>query len=114
MPYKSEKIKLPRELDRRVKITEEDKEDMKRLHSENIPIREIARRYEAKCSRRLIQFVLFPERSHASNYPGHWKKYYDKERNTKAIRENRAYKQTLYVKGKIKGKGPASQYPLLK
>jgi hypothetical protein len=102
MPYTSEKIKLPRELDRRVKLTEKDKEDIKHRHKQGEAIRGIARAYEGVCSRRLIQFVLFPERSRTSNYSGHWKKYYVKEKNTKAIREWRNRKQKLYVSGVIK------------
>lgn len=98
MPYISEKIPLPRNLDRRVKITDDDKEQIKWLYKQNTPIREIARQFEHKCSRRLIQFILFPERAHASNYSGHWKKYYNKEKNTKAIRNTRNYKQQLYLK----------------
>ena len=32
MPYKSEKIKLPKELDRRVKLTDEQREEIKDLY----------------------------------------------------------------------------------
>lgn len=32
MPYKSEKIKLPKELDRRVKLTDQQREEIKELY----------------------------------------------------------------------------------
>jgi hypothetical protein len=101
MPYKSEKIAIKNPtLDRRVKLLPSDKEKIKKLHQEGIPIREITRRY--KVSRRLIQFILFPERLAKINYPGHWKKYYKKEKQTIAIRKHRRYKQELFKKGQLK------------
>jgi len=48
--------------DKRRKITEEDKQYMRKLHKAGEPIREIARVFEALCSRRSIQLVLYPER----------------------------------------------------
>ena len=64
MPYffETKKIRLPRTLDRRVKLTDEDKNDIIRLHKKGTPIREIARLFKKKCSRRQIQFILFPQR----------------------------------------------------
>lgn len=55
--------RVGKENDGRVKLTIEDKEDIQSLyHVKKLPIREIARIYEKVCSRRMIQFVLFPER----------------------------------------------------
>jgi len=106
MPFKSREIKLPREYDRRVKLSEEDKKNIVELYNKGLAIREIARTYEHICTRRMIQFVIFPER--ALVVKEHYKenrldgRYYKKERHTKAIREHRKYKQNLFLKGKIK------------
>ena len=103
MPYKSEQIKIAgSKYDRRIKLTEQDREDIKNLTG--MSIRGIARMYGV--NKRLIQFILFPER-HKKNLldrknRGGSMQYYDKERNKKAIRETRNYKHELYVDGKIK------------
>lgn len=106
MPYTSEKIKLPRTLDRRVKLTEEDKENITTRYNNGEGIRAIARAYESLCSRRMIQFVLFPERLQKMTTKhiqekSHLK-YYDREKNTVSVRNTRNYKQGLYIKKKIK------------
>jgi len=66
MPYKFEtkgkRIKLPREADRRVKLTDAERADIRERYKAGEGVRSIARAYEGQCSRRMIQFVLFPER----------------------------------------------------
>ena len=102
MPYKfqTDKIRLPRTLDRRVKITDKHKEQIKDWYfNEHAPIREIARRMEKICSRKSIQYVLFPERQR-KNYAlrvkrGGSKRYYKKEKHTVVIRTHRQYKQRV-------------------
>lgn len=100
MPYISEKIKLPRNLDRRVKITEEDKEVIKELFTQRVAIRQIARMFP-HISRRSIQFIIYPERLKAlQSYQietKHHLKYYDTQKNTVYMRRHRQYKQKLYV-----------------
>lgn len=110
MPYKSEKIKLPRELDRRVKLTEEDKEIIRKLYKEERKgVREIARMYEHKCSRRLIQFVIFPERAEVAKrrMKEHWREYsvVHKKKRKEAQKSLRRRKHELYKKGKLKWYG---------
>lgn len=103
MPYSWEKkgIKLGKD-DRRRKLSNEDKEQIRYLYKEGKGIREIAREYEGKCSRRLIQFVIFPERLEAlqkrHKEQKHWKKYYDKKKQTKAVRNWRVYKNKIIKK----------------
>jgi len=65
MPYwfERKKIKLPAGEDRRVKVSEEEKERIKDLYKAGWSIRKIAREYAGKCSRRLIQFILYPDRA---------------------------------------------------
>jgi len=106
MPYLSSKIPLPRNLDRRVKITDEDKERMRYLHKSNMPIREIARQFEGVCSRRTIQFVIFPERLEVAkkqfaerSKDGRYK--HSKEKWNAIMREHKAYKHKLHLENKI-------------
>lgn len=63
MPYKTEKkgILLPRDKDRRVKLTDEDRIDIKKRYELGESIRSIARAYEHKCSRRTVQYTIRPE-----------------------------------------------------
>jgi hypothetical protein len=107
MPYKSEKkgLLIPKELDRRCKLTEEDKENIREMYYNGCFIREIARHYEGICSRRLIQFVLFPER--AEKVKQQYKErggsvlYYDRKRHNKAMREHRRHKYNLLLQNKL-------------
>ncbi len=103
---KIDKLKLGRTYDRRVKLTEADKERMKSLYAGGMGVRAIAREYEHKCSRRMVQFVIFPERLKQvqAQYKERRKdgRYYNKENHTKAIRKVRALKVDLYEKGLIK------------
>lgn|SRR3990167_7207487 len=106
MPYISEKIKLNKKigLDRRIKLTEAERQEIRELYTEKTPIRAIARAFP-QVTRRTIQFVLFPNRLKTVNYPKHWKKYYNTVKNTQAIKNTRRYKQKLYLDGKIKKLG---------
>lgn len=102
MPYTSEKIKIEgTKFDRRVKLTQKDRDKIRMLRVEGWGIRAIARAYPW-VSRRLIQFVLFPERLATVNYAGHWKKYKPTKKHwAKTMREHRRYKQSLYTHGVI-------------
>ena len=106
-PYEqAQKIPLVGLQDRRRKLTDDDREDIKARHKKGEAIHAIARAYKGICSKRLIQFVIYPERlkqlqeKHAKEQ--HWKKYYNKERNTKSIKNWRRYKYTLYKEKLIK------------
>lgn len=103
MPYKSEKVRIvSTEYDRRRKLSDQDKEDIKELVG--MAIRGIARMYGV--DKRLIQFILYPER-YAKNLAdrrarGGSMQYYDKEKHTESMRKHRHYKQQLFLEGKIK------------
>lgn len=107
MPYAwtNKKIKLGVYDRRKSLLTEDDREYIKQLHKQGIPVREIARRYEGKCSRRLIQFIIYPERlkqlQDRNKENEHWKKYHDREKMTKAVRKWRNYKQKLIKDKKL-------------
>lgn len=86
--------------DRRRRLTEEDREDIKRDHAAGDSIHAIARCYGV--SRRLVQFILYPER-HEENKArrrarGGSRAYYDREKNTGYMRRCRAHKKELYDK----------------
>lgn len=104
MPYKFEtqKEKIPRELDKRVKLTYEQKMEIINLYGIKSQ-RQLAKEYNV--SRRLIQFIGDPEK-HQKNLlrreeRGGSKQYYNKEKNTKTMREHRQRKQELKQKGEL-------------
>jgi len=97
MPYKFEtkKTRLPKEFDRRRKLTDKDKVEILKLYKDGLFVREIARRFEHKVCRRTIQFILFPEKRLKMMKNRDWRDYYDKEVWTKTMREHRRYKQKI-------------------
>lgn len=105
MPYKSEKIKLSKSQDRRIKLTDEQREEIRQKYSTGLySQRALAREY--KVSRRLISFVLDDEKYKKCKEQlkerradGRYKP--DKEEWAKTIREHRHYKQGLYLSGKL-------------
>ena len=104
MPYKYEtqKEKIPRELDKRVKLTPEQRQEIKEQYTYKSQ-RQLAKEYQV--SRRLIQFIGDPEK-HQRNLlrreeRGGSKKYYNKEKNTNYMKEHRRRKQELKLKGEL-------------
>lgn len=89
-------------LDRRRKLTDEEREHIKDLHKKGESIHEIARIYQNKCSRRLIQFIIHPERlktlqkRNAKNQ--HWKTYYNRKKLSEASKNWRHYKINIFKK----------------
>lgn len=105
MPYVSEKIPLPPQYDRRRKLTEDDKFEIVRLRKEhNLSQRTLARMFGV--SRKLIIFIIDPERHERAKAQFKERRkdgrYYDREKNTIAVRNTRQYKHKLYLDGKIK------------
>ena len=104
MPYKSEKMRVVgTKYDRRVKLTDDQKREIVELYAEGtIGCLALAKRYGV--SKRLIQFILHPDRMEANRQ--RLKEYKDEHRPTKeelarTMREHRRYKQELYLKGEI-------------
>ncbi|MBD3249928.1 hypothetical protein GF336_07820 [Candidatus Woesearchaeota archaeon] len=101
MPYKFEtdKIKLPKGKDRRVKLTEEERVKIKKLYGK-ISQRKLARAFHV--SRRLIQFIGDPDKYKQDLQRraerGGSAIYYDREKHTKAMRKHRRYKQKIMNK----------------
>ena len=97
--FEKHHIHLPRNSDRRVRLSGVDRNDIRTRHKNGDTIRAIARAYAGACSRRLIQFVIFPEREEKVRMQykkrGQAKKTYERVRGAKwasIMREHRAYK----------------------
>ena len=107
MPYKSEKIKLPPEYDRRRKLTEEQRQEIIKLYSTgNYSLRQLGREYNV--DKGTINLIVNPEMKlrYQKYNQENWRKHQvnGEERNA-IIREHRAYKHKLYKEGKLtKGK----------
>jgi predicted DNA-binding protein YlxM (UPF0122 family) len=92
MPYwfETKKKKLPRNKDLRRKLSDKQKDRIRLLYIEGVPIREIARRYK-QVSRRMIQFIVFPERD-----KGHkGKSFYNREKHRIAMKKHRDHKKEV-------------------
>ena len=101
MPYAHRKKKIPRELDRRVKITEMQHENIKTMYFfERLAQREIAR--QTRVSRRMVSFILFPEREIICKQQHKERRkdgrYYNPKTWPKVMKEHRHYKQSIKEK----------------
>lgn len=105
MPYKCEKILLPPELDRRRKLSDDDKEVIRHKYKTGFySQRALAREY--KVSRRLVSFILFPEKYEEAKAQNKDRRkdgrYKPSDKEWAATqREHRHYKQALYKAGKL-------------
>lgn len=104
MPYKSERIKLQGLQDRRRKLTDDEKEEIRKIYAEGkLGHRPIAKQYGV--SRDTIRRVVNPairQRDH-ERVAKHWRDYRpSKEEWAETIKEHRRYKQELYLKGELK------------
>lgn len=103
MPRKSETIKLPEKYDRRVKLTDDKKAEIRKKYETGFySLNGLAKEYGV--SKKLILITVNPvsKKKNDEHIKNHWKDYYDKGAHTKAMREHRRYKETLYKDGKIK------------
>lgn len=106
MPYKSEKIKIAgTSLDRRRKLTEDQKEYIRWLREEEkLSQRQLAAMFGV--SRRLITFILDPDKekrnkARAKQLRAEGRYKYAKEEWAETMREHRHYKEKLHKDGKI-------------
>ena len=105
MPYKSEKIKLSKEQDRRIKLSDEQKEEIRAKYATGFySQRGLAIEYNV--SRRLISFVLDDKKAKRAaeqlkerRADGRYKP--SKEQWAATMKEHRHYKQQLYMEGKL-------------
>ncbi len=105
MPFKfdSDHLRISSKNDRRVKIPKTEYPTILNMHKKGDAIRAIARHYNV--NKRLIQFILYPERQ-AKCYKarlerGGSKQYYNKEKWRLVMRGHRRYKRSLYLEGKL-------------
>lgn len=105
MPYKfeSEKLKICRKDDKRVKLSLEQRDEIKYRFSLGESIHHLAN--EFKVCRRTIQFILFPERLKRSlelrEERGGSKIYYDREKHNESVERMRRRKKELYDEGRL-------------
>ena len=102
MPYKTEKMKLPPELDRRRKLNDEQKDEIRHKYSTGLySLNILAREYNV--SKKTILLIVNPEskRKNDEYIKEHWRNYatYGEEHNA-VIREHRAYKHKVLKGGK--------------
>jgi len=84
-------------LDKRRKLTDEEREMVKFLYQNGISIRRIAKIFEHKVSRRTIQFILFPERLERQyDYKRERNWDYNRKRHTKAVKKYRRHLKEIY------------------
>ena len=99
MPIKSEvnKLLIPKEFDRRIKLTDEDRVNIVSFYSRGMSQRALARYFNV--SRRLISFVLFPDRLLINKQQrlesGGSKQYYKKEKQKLYSQKTRKYRKQL-------------------
>ena len=103
MPYKSEKIKLNETQDRRKKLTEKQREEIRELYSTGLySLNGLAKQYEVS-KKTILLIVNKDSAERAKKYrKEHWKEWQKKgEEHAEAIRKTRKYKQELYLKGEL-------------
>ena len=106
MPYKSEKIKLSKEQDRRIKLSDEQREEIRAKYATGLySQRGLAIEYNV--SRRLISFILDDEKKKRAaeqlkerSADGRYKP--SKEQWAETMRKHRQYKYNLYCNGQLK------------
>lgn len=104
MPYKSEKIKLNEKQDRRKKLTENQRKEIRELYGTGYySLNDLAKRF--KVSKKTILLTVNEESAaKAKQYrKDNWKQWQHKgEEWNETVRKYRKYKQELYLKGELK------------
>lgn len=97
MPYRVEKIKLPPELDRRRKLSDEQKDEIKHKYSTGFySLNGLAKEYGV--SKKTILLIVNPESKRKNDewIKDHWRDYLpSKEERNAIVREHRAYKHKV-------------------
>lgn len=101
MPYKTEKLRLPPELDRRRKLTDEQRDEIKHKYSTGLySLNGLAKEYSV--SKKTVLLIVNPESKNKNDrrIKEHCKDYAPTKLERNAImREHRAYKNKV-LKGK--------------
>lgn len=104
MPYKSEKIKLKGLQDRRKRLTDEQRKEIKALYGTgHYSLNDLAKRFVV--SKKTILLIVNSESAEkAKQYrKENWKQWQgSKEEHREAIKKTRRYKNELYKNGRLK------------
>ena len=104
MPYKSEKIKLNGLQDRRKRLTDEQRKEIKELYGTGFySLNDLAKKYNV--SKKSILLIVNEESAaKAKQYrKEHWREWQGtKEEHREAIKKTRRYKHSLMLKGELK------------
>lgn len=104
MPYKSEKIKLKGLQDRRKRLTDKQREEIKELYGTgHYSLNDLAKRF-AVSKKTILLIVNNNSAEKAKQYrKEHWREWQRTgQEHNKAIKNTRQYKQSLYKNGKLK------------
>ena len=103
MPSKVDKIKLTEKQDRRIKLSQEQKQDIYNLyHNVGLySLNDLAKQYNVS-KKTILLIVNKDSKLNNDNYnKNRWKIYYNKEKRKKAMQSTRKYKKELMEKGEI-------------
>lgn len=96
-----DKYIIPKELDKRVKLTEVERKQILELNKKGMSQRKLAAKFNV--SRRLICFIIDPAKKERckEQFKERQKdgRYYNTNKNTEATKKHRAYKKELLNKG---------------
>ena len=104
MPYKSEKIKLNEKQDRRKRLTDDQRKEIKELYGTGCySLNGLAKRFEVS-KKTILLIVNENSAEKAKQYrKEHWREWQRVgEEHNEAIRKTRRDKQSLYLKGELK------------
>lgn len=104
MPYKSEKIKLKGLQDRRKRLTDGQREEIKKLYETGAySLNGLAKMFNVS-KKTVLLIVNKDSAERAKQYrKDHWKEWQRKgEEHNEAIKKTRKYKYTLYKNGELK------------
>ena len=104
MPYKSEKIKLKGLQDRRKKLTDEQREEIKQLYGTGCySLNGLAKRFDVS-KKTILLIVNSDSAEKAKQYrKEHWHEWRaTKEEHREAIKKTRKYKHELHKNGELK------------
>ena len=97
MPYKTEKLKLPPELDRRRKLSDEQKDEIKHKYDTGFySLNGLVKEYNV--SKKTVLLIVNPEskRKNDERIKEHWRDYIPtKEERNAIMKEHRAYKHRV-------------------
>lgn len=97
MPYKAEKMKLPPELDRRRKLSDEQKDEIKHKYDTGFySLNGLAKEYNV--SKKTVLLIVNPEskRKNDERIKERWRDYAPtKEERNATMREHRTYKHKV-------------------